>query len=109
MDYLEKPEEFYEWIRIKKHEIKSLGISEDAKNDLYKFVDGMLQAFEKDRSNYLSEKIPKLNKALDKMGDGLGKIVNAHQRIAKELPNLGKTVFNLKIKKAFDSQNPLNN
>ncbi len=109
MDYYKNPEEFYESIKKQREEVKSYDISEDEKNKLYSLFDDTVQRFEEDRSNSISENIPRLNKALDKIGDGFSKLIEPCQKIKNGIPALEKTVFDINIKKAFDSQDPSNN
>lgn len=109
MDYYKKPEEFYELIKRQREEVKSYDISEDEKNELYSLFDDTVKRYEENRFSSISENIPRLNKALDKMEDAFGKLIEPCERIKKGIPALEKIVFDINIEKAFDSQNPLNN
>ena len=109
MDNYYKPEEFYELIRKKKEEIKSLNLSESEKNKLYKSVDETVQRFKNIRSYALPEKIVVLNESFNILGKGLAKLVDLSSELLQNTIKSEKAVFKFRIRKAFDSQNPLEN
>ena len=109
MDYPQKSEEFYELMKRKKEEIKSLDLSENEKNNFYKLVDETVQRFENLKSYNLSGKILALNESFGNLGGGIGKLVNLNSKIKKEVIKSEEAIFKFRIIKAFDSQSPLNN
>ncbi len=102
MDYEQK---FYESIEKRKNKIKSLDISDDEKNNLYKLVDESIQIYEENKTNRLEreENLVRLVKAWEDISRGLKKITS----ITKDtLSNLEDTVAKKRIEeKIFPQDN----
>jgi len=101
MDYEKQEREFYELIEKKKEEIKSLDISDDEKNKLYKLVDDTIE---------LEENIPRdIGKPFIDLGNAFGKIYSEVKNITpitkKTLSNLEETVAKQRIKKKLFPKN----
>lgn len=84
MEYPTGEKEFYELMETKRTEIKSLDIPEEEREKLYSEVERTIKGFEesKARDFYLHQ--GHLISALDKFGEGLGKVLTATGEIAEK-------------------------